>query len=484
VDAAAQPSPSDGVTLDADDVVAAALTGHPALCAASKDRRRTAALLQAEDDRRPLRLGADVGASHRRVPTLAVGGVTTPTTDTIAFGTDLEQELTWGTRLQARVEGRYQRSAIPIAPGASQQLALGPGYGVTARLSLEQPLLRGAGAELDEAELTARRHDHRAASRDRDDLIRQIRRDARTAYFALWLADEALAIERATERLAQRELAEAEERVTVGALASRETVAQQTRLAERREAVVAASLLRQRRSRELALLMGEPTEGARYHASTAPPPPPLMGERSADGVARRAVSQSPALAALDAQLKATRARLRQVGESERPALDLTGSVQADGLGHQGVGPAFEQLGTFGAVSAQIGLRFSAPVTGEQRSARRRAAEAEIDAIADRREALRQQIETTARTLVDRAAAARRSLNLARQTVAAAERELEATRSRQDEGVAIAIEVQRAIEALRRARLRRAELRVRWASADVALRELTGTSPLPREICGG
>ena len=156
------------------------------------------------------------------------------------------------------------------------------------------------------------------------------------------------------------------------------------------------------------------------------------------------------------------------------------------LGHRDASPALEQFGTFGAVSAQVGLRFEAPVTGSRHDAERAAARAEVAAITARLRAQRQQIATDARMLVERASTAKERLALARETVEAARADLTSTRERHRAGEAIALEIRRAIDALRRAELRTSRLRVDWAIADGALRALTGESltgrRLPKAVC--
>jgi outer membrane protein len=458
-------------SIDVDTALRTAMR-HPDLCAAAQREHEARARVLAEEDLRPVRFGADVGARHQRVPTLALGGVTTPTTDSVAVGADIDKTFAWGTQVGVRVESRYQRSAIPVAPGASQQLELGPGYGITARLSVAQPLLRGAGSELGEAELRARRSERQASHEQRRQRRRAVLRDTLIAYYELWFAGEQLVIERAASGLADQELQAARARVEVGALAPSFLSTHLTQRAERREVVVAAELALEQRARQLALRMGAMDVGS-LRASAAPPLPPLMGRRALTHTLERALRSSPALAVLEAERKAGQQRLRLAGEADRTALDLTGWVQGDGLGHRAASPALRQLGSFSAVSAQIGLRVETPVTGSRHDAQRAAARANLAAIAARQAALRQAIETDARLLVQRASSTRRRLTLAGETVDAARAELQATRERHHAGEAIALEVQRAIDALRRAELRLRRLRVDWASADVALREITG-----------
>lgn len=447
---------------------------HPSLCEAKHRVDRAKARVAAEEDVRPVTLGVDGVARHERSPTLAIGGATTPTTEVVALGADLDKTLVWGTRIEARVEAGYQRTTMPVAPGAREQLELGPGMSVSARVGFEQPLLQGAGADVGEAELRARRREAWASRRTQAQRRRAVLREALIGYYDLWYAQEALAIERKALGLAETELQAVEDRVAAGSSPPAEVATAVARVAERREAVAAAELVRHRGRIELALRLGVAPEGAtRFIATEAPPEPPLLGRRSTKSAVRRSLGHSHALAVLSAQREAARERLDLAGDIGRPRLDLTGWVRAQGLGHRRVDRAVSQLGTFGAVSAQLGLRFSAPVSGGRRDAETAAARAEVARLAAEERTLRHQLASEVRELVARAVTARKRLRLARKTIEAAREELSAMRARHREGDVIALDVSRAIEALRRAELRRSRWQAQWAIADVALRSRTG-----------
>lgn len=476
------PASASGMTVD--EAIRRSM-GHPSLCEAKHRVAQAKARLAAQAEARPVTLGADAVARHERSPTLAVGGVTTPTTDVVALGADLDKTLALGTRIEARVEAGYRRSTIPVAPGASEQLELGPGLSVTARVGFEQPLLQGAGTGVGEAELRARHHDTVAAKRSRAELRREVLREVLIAYYELWYAQEALAIERRALALSQTELSAVRDRVEIGTSPEAEIATAAARVAERREAVAAAELARQQRSIELGLRVG--AEGALHFVATeAPPEPSVMGRRTSKSAVRRSLARSHALASLAAEREAARQRLALASDVGRPRLDLTGWVQTDGLGYRSVEPAFSQLGTFAAVSGQVGLRFEAPVSGGRRDAETAAARAEIASIAAKERALRHQVASEVRTLVAQATTARKRLGLSRQTVAAARKELAAMRARHREGDVIALDVSRAIEALRRAELRHRQWQAQWAIADVSLRSRTGElltgKPLPPAKC--
>ena len=76
-------------------------------------------------------------------------------------------------------------------------------------------------------------------------------------------------------------------------------------------------------------------------------------------------------------------------------------------------------------------------------------------------------------MLDRLDVAGERVALARRTADVAEAEQKAAKERLDLGDAIAIEVQRAEDALRQAQLRTTRARVDWVQAKLALEHLTG-----------
>lgn len=443
-------------TLHVDRAVALAARHNPLLHAAYLEKRRARQRILAEEDRYPLRVGADAAGTRRSTPSLSPDGVTTSVTDSVGIGTDLAQPFALGTIVGLRLEGSWLQTD-----------ELGPGYGIAARLSVEQPLLRGAGLDVGEAELRARSHEGRAAAHDADRVRSALVHDVLIAYWELWYAEEAMRITKSARELAALEKDEAERRVDEGAAAAADVHSFTRRVAELDEALVDANLERRRRSLALSLLFGR-ADGD-LQPTSAPPSP----SRHRGSIARAARAHSPELRTLDARIRAARERLHLAGETERPALDFEGWVQAEGLGHGAVRPAFTQFGNMSAVSAHAGLRFEVPVTGSRRAAERAGERLAIEADIARRQALRQQIDHTAHELGARAASARKRAELVTETVNAARAELEAARSRFAAGTAVPLEVHQAADALRRAELRAARARIDVLATSIAVDHLTG-----------
>jgi outer membrane protein len=468
--ARAEPPPR---TVDERMAVELAAKRNPNLRAALLDEQQAAALVSFAEDQYPLMMQFDIGATHLRNPSLAEDGVSTSTNDSVVLGAELKKTFPWGTGINFRTEGSWSRSRSPSFIPGGDELVLGPGYALLSRLTVVQPLLRGLGNDIGEADLRIARLERTAAQRARDRTSSELLRDTLSAYWELWYADEAVRINVAARNLADAERAEQQARIDAGATAPAEIYPFQTQVAELDEAVVVSQLDREQRALALSLQLGSVGDGAEKMQAAAVEPPemaalPLLVELRED--ARR---NSPELAELDTQIAQARERYVTAGEQERARLDLEGWVQIEGLGNDEVPPALEQYATFGALSAHVGLVYEFPVTGSRYDKQRTAAQRAIDATEARRDALAQRVDSQLSQLVSQAKAARQRHALALKTIEVAKNQRQAAKARFDLGDGLAIEIQRAEDALQRAQLRATRARVDFILATIAIDHLTG-----------
>lgn len=469
---AAKPPPSPQ-SLSVQAAVRQAAKENPNLRAALLDEQRTDSLVSAAEDQYPLMLQFDVNASHLRTPRLAEPGVVTSTSDTVVLGSQLTKQFPWGTNLAFRVEGNWFESRAQLFPGSDQQVEIGPGYGLSARLTLTQPLLQGAGTRVGEAEVRTAEIERTRAVKVKDRVASELLRDVLTAYWELWYAGEAVRIDTAARELAEQERKIQQARIDAGAVPPVEIYPFETRVAELDEALLVSTFEQQRRAMDLGLRLGKPGNKSRHLATDGSAPPIPKVVRDEDALVAEALNAAPELAEIDAQIAQAEEAKRTAGESERHRLDLTGWAQIEGLGNQNVPPALEQFATLGAFSANIGLVYQFPLTGARYSKQQAAARKAYDAATARREALEQRIENDLMVLVNRANAAARRMQLAARTVATGEKQRTAAKERFELGDGVAIEIQRAEDTIRRAKLRAARARVDWILAMTAIEHLTG-----------
>jgi outer membrane protein TolC len=460
------------------DALRLAMAQSPRLRAALIDMQRARASVGAEEDRYPLMLQLDAGANHLRNVGLASdtsGAPTTQisTTDSVILGSELRKAFSFGTSVAFRVEGSWTRRAFPILPNSPVELTLGPGYALSARLSVVQPLLRGFGDDVGETELRQAQLGQKSAAASGDRVASELLRDVLTAYWELWYGGEAVAIEERARTLAKTELENAEARVESGVVPPVEIHSFITNVATREEAVLLAELDREQRALQLGLLLGQPGKGARNLEAVAESAPDPGSLPQVDVLIDQAVAASPELAELDAQVAAARDRERVAGEPDRQRLDLEGWLQTQGLGNESVPPALEQFGTFGVFSAHVGLVYELPLTGSRYDSQKEAAHLATEAAEQQREVTRQRIESEIRQLHQQARAAERRVALARRTLQAAEAQLVGARDKYELGNGLSVDIERAEDALRQARLREVRARVDDVVARLSLDHLTG-----------
>jgi len=457
--------------IDETDAVREAASNNPGLRAALLDIQEVEATVEAEEDRYPLSLLLDGTATHSENPNLNQDGVVTGTNDNIVLGSELRKNFAWGTGFSFRVEGAWNRSSFPILPNSPTTITQGPGYSLNARLTVTQPLLRGFGTDVGEVELRAARYRKDSLEHARERIASETIRDVLTAYWELWYASAARAIEADARELAETERKQLQESIDAGATAGVDIYSFETRVRERDEAITLAELERRRRSLTLGTQMGRRKAGALVAEDPNPPEPEPVPDRAR--LVKKALDSSPQLEELEAQVKAARDREKVAGEADRHRLDLTGWVQTRGLGNEDAGAAARQFGTFDALSAQLGLVYELPLTGSRVESLRAAARAASAAAEARMEQVEISIETNVDLNHAQAEAASERIELADRTAEAAERQLQAAKDRYDIGDGLAIDVQRAEDTLRRARLRALRARVDWVQSRIAIDHLTG-----------
>ena len=143
------------------EVVQAVVEHNPTVRASVVDLQRTAETVRAEAARWRPRLLLDGTATQQATPNLNTqGGTTTQTSQALTFGAQLDQQFSFGTVLSLRLENKTSRLEGPLFSGSTDTFTLGPGYGLSARLGVTQPLLRGFGDDvgLAQADLVERAH--------------------------------------------------------------------------------------------------------------------------------------------------------------------------------------------------------------------------------------------------------------------------------------------------------------------------------------
>jgi outer membrane protein TolC len=464
------------LTLTERQAIEEALAKNPSLQASMIDAAAAQQDVLAEEGRFVPVFEADAGFTHNESPRLrsgASGEVSVSKGNTWAVGSQLSHTFPWGTQLTLRVDGTRSTNKTQTVPGTDQYVTLGPGYDLTGRLTLVQPLLRGAGTDVGEAALRQARLARTASERAQDVAASQLLRDVLTAYWELWYRDRSVEIEKSSRDLAVKQRDEARQRQQSGALAPIDVLSFETQVAQRDQSLASAEVQRQQQALQLQQLLGSGDFVNGVQTSDQTPAEDLRTPPSRRDVLKAAVDQSLEVKAAQAQLDVARDRLKTAGENQRPRLDLEGYVQSEGLAYKEVPPAFARFGTGQALSAHIGIVFELPLSDTTMSAQRRSAMLAVDSAEAKLSAARQQAESQAASQLAQARGAERRVKLAEAAAEAAKKQFTAQQARYARGAGTAIEVQQAQDALRQAELSVERARVDRVDAILALEHLTG-----------
>lgn len=452
------------------EAIAQALQYNPSLRAAQLDVRSSKQAVRAEEGRYPYYFNAGAGYTHSTSTQLfADDTVASTSAETVDAGIGLRRTFPYGTQAEVRAEGQYfqyNRNAATTGAG----VAADAGYAAVLRASVSQPLLRGYGKRITEAELRAARvsqtGSEKALVRTESALIG----DVLSAYYELWYASRALEIEGESLELAQEQERQARERVGMGSISPVDLLTFQTQVAEREESVVAAELSRKQRSLSLSQLIGRLPLSSDLHASDVP----ALGDQpiQAAQVAKAMQQGSLELAELEQQVKLAQSRAEVSGENWRPELNLEGWAESAGVS-ENVGGAWSRAARGSYWSAHVGISFDLPLDDAARNAEEMQAQLAVQSAKEQLAAARTRIASDAEGAVAGERAARETLASAERTTALAESSYMAQDELYKAGQTIAIEVQVADAALRRARLREARARVDAVQARLILLHLTG-----------
>jgi outer membrane protein TolC len=466
------PSPiaKDRRALTLDQAISLARRQNPTRSAAELTQEQARNGVLAEEGRYPYVFAADAGYTRATTPRLGANdSVSSYTSRSIVAGAALRRTFPIGTTAELRVEGEsfdddvFAAAAVGSSPGS--------GYGVNARASVTQPLLRGAGRRIGEVDLRAARLNRQTAEHSLRRVASETVREVMLRYWELWYAEAAIEIERAALELAREQEREATIKVEQGALAMADSFAFSTRVAELEESLVSAENARVQRALELSVALGaSDLDGTKLSAASELPEP---GPLAARGVVEAALaSDSIELAELENDLRLAAVRAEVAGEGSRPRLDVEGYVATQGVGER-ITSAAERAAGGSYLVAHVGVVGEFPLDRSRFHAERTSALLAVRIAEQNMKAARVRLAAEAAAAVENESASLRRLTLAKRTLEVAEKSYAAESARFELGQTIPIQVRQAEDELRRARLRVTRARVDVIQQQVALAHFQG-----------
>jgi len=465
--------------LSAAQAVSDALNNNPSLRAAVSQLSAAQGLSLSESARYDAALTLSLGATHTKSPSLSPGtsSVSVGSNDVAQADATLQKTLPTGTQLSASVSLSASKSSSPYvissAQGATEPLVLvtGPGYLLSTRLGVTQPLLRGAGAEVTLAPYRQAMAQQTASERERSRTASALAREVLVAYWELWYASQAVDVDRKARQTAQAQRDDARLRAQTGSLASADVLTFETQLASKEESLLQSELERTTRQNDLGRLLGRDRGSDELEVSE--PMPSAPRDLPAELLAV-ALQTSPDVSVTEANLTVAQVQQRTAADGYRRRLDLDAYVQSQGLGNKDVPSALSQFSGLGVLSAHVGLTMELPLSGTRYEGQARRASATVDAAHENLVAARNQVAADMATLVRKRELAQKRIDLSSTGIEFAEQQLAAKRALFATGSATALEVTQAQDNVPSANKRLARARADLVEADLVIAYHLGT----------
>lgn len=356
---------------------------------------------------------------------------------------------------------------------ASGALSAEPSVTALAYVSARQPLLRGAGADVNRASIVQAKISEDQAARQQSLTASSTALDVLSAYWELWYADQAVEVQEEARRVAAKDYEDAVSRLEALGTGTQIDVLQfSSSLATIDDALAQALATRATRAIALGRLLGmEPSEALQIEATDALPEVPALPAEAS--LVNQALDQSPELASLRLGLDAAKVRVESAIDADQPQLDLfvTGSAGAQFANYSS---DYTFVGGRPALSLVGGLSLELPLGGGSAPSERARAVVQLNAAQDRYQARVDQIVADVASKRIDATSASSTVALAEKTVEVTKKLAKAESDRFALGTGNAADVVRAEETVREAELRLLRARVSSVTRAYELEHTTGT----------
>jgi outer membrane protein len=349
--------------------------------------------------------------------------------------------------------------------------------------SFRQPLMRGAWADFNLAQINASRYRVNQANHDFDRTVQDTLLEIVQAYWELAFARENWRVVTSALQVAEEQLRITDERIRVQALAPRDRIADEAEVARRREdQIVAENAIRDRED-ALRRLLFDATDGGLWRINLRPVSPiaedivPTV--RPFEPIAEVAVANRPELRSLRSAVAAAEVAQLEAERQTLPALDLIGTYASDGVRdqfHESWRDSVDQQ--FPDWSVRI--EFAVPLGNQAARSRAQRAQFEVErqrrllhaAVLD----VTQQVRQTLRSLETLA----QSTLASSESVRLASNNLETEQLKLRVGASTAFEVQRRNQELQEARSRLLRNQLDYRIAESRLLHVQGLLAVPGE----
>lgn len=456
-------------TLTAEEALAQAAQRNPSLRAAFKDAEAARLATKAEDDARVPTLNAALSGQYSETLSSDATAGTRSDTEGLSASAAVKYTTDIGTAIEVGLESGVSWRGLTGTAGSS----FGPLSTSDVYFTARQPMLRGAGRDANLSALELARTSEADASVQRDKAASQTAHDVLGAYWDLWYATQAEAVQVEALTVAKKQLDDAK--------AKAETLGTGTRIDVLQFASSAASIedaLSQARAQkhaaaiELGRLLGRAPESSL--ALSATKEPTLLSEPLASDVAKRLEERSFALASARTDIKAAEIRVASAEDADQPRLDAFTTVSMGVLWADDALPGLTLPGGRPAFTVLAGLELEVPLGESRESAEAARARTQLAAAKDRYQAELDSVRAQVATLGHNLAAADEQVRLAGETASVSEELAQAERDRFALGTNTSSDVVKAEQSAREAELRKLKAVTSRVAARLDLELAAGT----------
>lgn len=346
-------------------------------------------------------------------------------TDSVELGAGVSIPLRTGGRASVDLTQDYREGNSPFSDT--------PAWGSSLAFSITQPLLRGAGREVNVAPITiAAYREQISEARTNLSVISTLAQIERS-YWRLSAARKELDVRQQQYDLAMAQLQRAQRRFDRGDTPEIDVVRAQSGLAQRLEAIITAETSLLIEQRELKRLMNTPDASVTSGGLLVPltEPAPMDYDLDSASLISVAMQRRMELLEIELSLLSDSLNITVARNNLLPGLDLTGTYSTAGLGRD-LGRGIRDMADIRAQGYSVGVTGDIPLGNEAAEAReRRAVLTRLQRLGTRA-SRRQLIEQDVLDAVDRVRsgwqrimAARQSTILAARTLAGEQRQFDA-----------------------------------------------------------
>jgi outer membrane protein len=462
----AAPVVASADTLSAEEAVRLAAQQNPTLKAALLDTQTARLATQGEENARVPTFAASMQGSYSENIASDSRGDSESLQGSAAFqfSTDIGTQIETG--IESNVGWRNLNSfGISSLSGV-------PTTSADAYLSVRQPLLRGAGEDSVLASLEQARASETQAELSRDLTASQTALDVMNAYWELWYAERAVAVQEQALKIAKKQVTDAEAREsTLGVGSKVDVLSFSSSEASIEEALSSARTSRDTKAISLGRVLGmSPAASVALSASSEPP----MTAKAPETISSTALAQrSPELLGLRSQLDAADIRIQSAADAALPKLDVFSKVSVGAVWLDDSYSGFALPGGRPAFTIMAGLELEIPMGESKADAAAAQARSQQEALAQRYQAKADSIEAEVSSLGVELSAADRQVQLSTKTAQISSQLAEAERQRMELGTGDPTDVVKAEQSAREAELKRLRAVVSRATTQLSFEHSSG-----------